>query len=110
MIGAAEASGTLEPVMERLADNLEQQNALRRKVQSAMAYPVLMLMVGTGIVIFLLTFVIPQVTQVFIDFKQTLPLSTRFLIAAGDAVSSHWRLMLAGLALSGFGLWRFCKS
>lgn len=110
MVGAAEASGTLEPVMERLADNLEQQNALRRKVQSAMAYPALMLMVGTGIVIFLLTFVIPQVTQVFIDFKQTLPLSTRFLIAAGDAVSSHWRLMLAGLALSAFGLWRFCKS
>ncbi len=110
MISAAEASGTLEPVMERLADNLEQQNALRRKVQAAMAYPILMLVVGAGIVIFLLTFVIPQVTQVFIDFKQNLPLSTRLLIAAGDAVSSYWQVMLAGLALVVFCVWRFCKS
>lgn len=110
MIRAAEASGTLEPVMERLADNLEQQNALRRKVQAAMAYPVLMLLVGTGIVIFLLVFVVPQVTQVFLDFKQALPLSTRLLIASGDAVSAHWRAMLGGVALSAFCLWRFFKS
>lgn len=110
MIRAAEASGTLEPVMERLADNLEQQNAMRRKVQAAMAYPSLMLLAGTGIVIFLLVFVVPQVTQVFLDFKRALPLSTRLLIASGDAVSAHWRAMLGGLALFVFCLWRFFNS
>lgn len=110
MIRAAEASGTLEPVMERLAENMEQQDALVRKVRSAMAYPVLMLLVGAGIVFFLLTFVVPQVTQVFLDFKRDLPFSTKFLIAAGDIVEQYWHVLLITLLFCVFGLWRFCRS
>ncbi len=110
MVQAAEASGTLEPVMERLADTLEQQNAMRRKIRSAMAYPTLMLVVGTGIVIFLLMVVVPQVTQVFLDFKQALPLSTRILITLGDTVSAYWRLLLGAVTLTIFGCWRFFKT
>ena len=69
MIHAGESSGTLELVVERLADFGEQQLALQRKVRSTLAYPILMLIVGLGVVVFLMAFVIPKVTQIFVDMK-----------------------------------------
>jgi general secretion pathway protein F len=100
MIKAGESSGTLELVLERLADFSEQQLALRRKVQSTLAYPLLMLMVGLSVIIFLMAYVIPKVTQIFLDMNQALPLPTTLLIAASSFLHSFWwALLLLALAL-----------
>ncbi|NDV24922.1 type II secretion system F family protein [Desulfovibrio sp. JC022] len=97
MVEAGENSGSLDLVLGRLADHLEAQVALRRKVQSALAYPILMLLVGGGIFIFLMMFIVPKVTQIFIDMKQQLPLPTRILISFSDFMGQWWHVMLLSL-------------
>ncbi len=94
MIHAGETSGTLELVMERLADFGEQQLALQRKIRSTLAYPTLMLIVGLGVVFFLMTYVIPRVTQIFVDMKQALPLPTTILIRVSTLFQKYWFVML----------------
>ncbi len=94
MIHAGETSGTLELVMERLADFGEQQLALQRKIRSTLAYPTLMLIVGLGVVFFLMTYVIPRVTQIFVDMEQALPLPTTILIRVSALFQKYWFFML----------------
>ena len=100
MINAGETSGTLELVVERLADFGEQQLALQRKIRSTLAYPLLMLIVGVGVVVFLMAYVIPRVTQIFVDMKQELPLPTTVLIGVSGLFQKYWPLAL--LAVIGF--------
>ena len=100
MINAGETSGTLELVVERLADFGEQQLALQRKIRSTLAYPLLMLIVGVGVVVFLMAYVIPRVTQIFVDMKQELPLPTTVLIGVSELFQKYWPLAL--LAVIGF--------
>jgi general secretion pathway protein F len=108
MIAAGEASGTLEAVLERLADFMEGQARLRGKVTAALAYPVLMAIVGTLLVGVLMVGVVPKVTSVFDNLGQTLPWYTRLLIFVSDMVGSYWWLMLGSVALGiyAFGRWR----
>lgn len=99
MVSAGEASGTLPLVLGRLADFLEGAMAFRRKVQSALVYPILMGVLGTGILWFLLASVVPRVTRIFEDLQRALPLPTRILLAASDAVRSYgWVVLVAALA------------
>ncbi|WP_319468733.1 type II secretion system F family protein [uncultured Pseudodesulfovibrio sp.] len=110
MIRAGENSGTLDIVMERLADHIDQQLALRRKVQATMAYPVLMMIVGVCVVIFLLSFVVPKVTEIFFDMERALPTPTRILITVSDLMRKSWDiLLLIGLAL-GYGGYKAVKT
>lgn len=106
MVRAGESSGTLELIMERLAAHLERQVELQRKLRAALAYPVLMLVVGTAVVIFLLYFVIPQVSQIFADMGKELPTPTRLLLGLSDFLRSSWWLILLCVLLVSAGLWR----
>jgi general secretion pathway protein F len=99
MIHAGETSGTLELVVERLADFGEQQLALQRKIRSTLAYPILMLIVGVGVVVFLMTYVIPRVTQIFVDMKQELPLPTTILIRMSELFHRYWPILLVVIIL-----------
>ena len=110
MIRAGENSGTLDIVMERLADHIDQQMALKRKVQATMAYPVLMLIVGVCVMVFLLSFVVPKVTEIFFDMGRTLPLPTRILLTASDLVRKSWGILLFCMLVGGYGAYRFCKT
>jgi general secretion pathway protein F len=104
MVRAGEAAGALELVLDRLAAYTESQSRLATRVRAALAYPILMSVVSAGIVAFLLAFVVPKVTRIFIEQKQALPLATRILLGISDAVaSSWWVLVLLGIA-AGFGL------
>jgi general secretion pathway protein F len=94
MIHAGETSGTLELVMERLAEFGEQQLALQRKIRSTLAYPILMLIVGLGVVVFLMAYVIPRVTQIFVDMKQELPLPTTLLILISELFHKYWPVLV----------------
>ena len=97
MVNAGETSGTLELVVERLADFGEQQLALQRKIRSTLAYPLLMLIVGVGVVVFLMTYVIPRVTQIFVDMKQELPLPTTILIGVSELFQTYWPVALLAI-------------
>jgi len=94
MVAAGEASGALDLVLERLATFLEEQEALRSKVTTALAYPLLMIVVGCGVMLFLLGFVIPKITIVFADNKAALPLITVLLIKTSTLVQKGWWLVL----------------
>lgn len=99
MVAAGEASGALEIVLERLAEFLESQDAIRSKVVTSLAYPMLMMVVGTGVMMFLLGFVVPKIVTVFEESKAALPLITVFLIKISHLVRyGWWALILLGVA------------
>ena len=107
MVAAGEASGTLEIVLERLADFMENQARLKGKVFAALAYPVLMMFVGTGLVGFLMVAVVPKVVSIFDNLGQQLPWYTRLLILISDVVSGFWwGLLLLAIGFTiGFRRW-----
>jgi general secretion pathway protein F len=81
MVRAGELAGNLDEVLTRLADFLEASQKLKSKIQGAMIYPIVMLVVGVGIMTVLMIKVIPQITSMFTQAGRTLPLNTRILIA-----------------------------
>jgi len=90
MVRSGETSGTLEIVLERLADIAEKQQALRSQIRSALVYPVFMLIVGAVVLFFLLAYIVPNITSIFSDMNQILPAPTRFLITFSDLFKRYW--------------------
>lgn len=105
MVAAGEMAGTLETVLERLADFMENQARLKSKVLSALAYPILMMLVGGCLVGFLMVAVVPKVTSIFENLGQTLPWYTRLLIFVSNVVAGFWWLIIL-LAIGGSVLFR----
>ncbi|GAG18831.1 unnamed protein product, partial [marine sediment metagenome] len=97
MIDAGETSGALDVVLTRLADFMEGQSKLRSKVISAMIYPAIMSIVGVGLMVMLLTFVVPKVTKIFEDVDATLPLPTKILMGVSSGLTDYWYLFLFGI-------------
>lgn len=97
MVRAGEASGTLHLVLERLADFSEKQQALKGRVRAALAYPLFMFLIGSVVLFFLVAFVVPNVTRIFDEMHQTLPLITILLIGVSRFLETFWWLILAGL-------------
>ena len=96
VIDAGEQSGNLGLVLERLADDLEEQQALKAKLIGAALYPAIVTLVAIFIVLFLVTYVVPQVAQVFAGSKRALPLLTVLMISISDlARHQGWILLLA---------------
>lgn len=108
MIRAGEASGTLDQVLLRLAEFTEASVKLRQKVTSAMMYPVIMVGLGGLILIGLFVYVIPQITQIFEDSGQELPILTRILIGFSHLLREWWFVMilLAFIAVWAFRRWK----
>ena len=110
MVRAGETSGTLEIVLQRLADIMEKQQELKSRIQTAMAYPILMTVVGTLVLFFLMTFVVPNITTIFTDMNQALPAPTRFLIGASDLFKGYWWVLAGALAAALVALQIFRKT
>ncbi|WP_417913407.1 type II secretion system inner membrane protein GspF [Candidatus Electronema sp. TJ] len=104
MVHAGEASGSLDVVLDRLAEFGERQQAMRSRIAAALIYPIFMALVGIGVLFALITFVIPSITKVFIDRKQALPLPTTILIQISTFLQGWWWLVLILLAAAFFGL------
>src|SRR5438552_3484608 len=100
MIEAGEHSGRLGDVLERLADYTENRESLHDKIMIAFIYPALVTIVACLVIGFLLVYVVPQVTRVFANLGQTLPLATRILIAISDFARASGAFWLAGLVLA----------
>lgn len=99
MISAGEVGGVLEEILKRLSDHYEKEEDIKAKIQTAMAYPTLVLAVGSVTVFILLSFVIPKLTVIFDEFGQALPLPTRILVDVSDFFSQFWWLMLLSAAI-----------
>src|SRR5215813_10596196 len=108
MVRAGEASGALDAVLARLADFTEGQAKLRQKVLGTLIYPVIMTIIGTGILALLMTVVVPKVTKIFESMKVTLPWTTRLLIFTSNGFADWWWLIfpLLGAAIYGFFRWK----
>jgi general secretion pathway protein F len=90
VIGAGEQSGHLGLVLERLADDQQEQQNLRGKLLAAGLYPAIVCVVALAIVLFLLAFVVPQVAQVFGSNQQKLPFLTSFMLGLSEVVQTFW--------------------
>ncbi len=99
MVRAGEASGTLDIVLERLADFSEKQEALRGRIRAALIYPIFMGVVGAAILFILITYIVPNITQVFTEMKRVLPLPTLFLIGLSDFLKMYWWVMIVMVIL-----------
>jgi len=105
LVASGEQIGHLARVLSRLADYIERRNALVQKVKLAFTYPAIVTVVAFAIVIFLLTYVVPQIVSVFANTKQKLPLLTVLMLAVSDFVRVYgWLVALLGV--SAFLLWR----
>ena len=103
-VAAGEQSGHLDVVLERLADYTESRQQLRQKIQLALFYPALLTLLAISVVVLLLTYVVPQVVQVFQNIGQELPILTRGLIALSDFMRSYGLALLVLLGLAGAGI------
>ncbi|VEB30117.1 general secretion pathway protein F [Legionella pneumophila] len=103
-LAQASRQGRLDVVLEKLADYTEKQQQTRQKVQQALIYPLLMIIVSTAIICFLLTFVVPKIIDVFTESGQTLPPMTQLLINMSQFIKSYgvYSLVTIIVALIGF--------
>jgi len=99
LVAAGEHTGKLGLVLSRLADYIEQRNALKQKIVLAFTYPAIVTLIAFGIVTFLLSYVVPQVVNVFASTKQALPFLTIAMMALSGFVRNWWWAGLIGVAL-----------
>ena len=106
MVAAGESAGTLPAILERLADLQERQAAIRSKVTTALAYPIVLAFVASFVVMALMIWVVPKVVEQFDSVGQTLPLLTRMVMAISGFLAGYWWAMLIALGLMAFVAWR----
>jgi type IV pilus assembly protein PilC len=108
MVRAGEMGGVLEASLDRISDQLEKDDALRRQVKGAMAYPTVVLSFALMVLIGLIAFIVPVFVNVFKDFGGELPMITKLTVAMSHAVTSQWYILIA-IAVGGpiaFKKWR----
>lgn len=105
LVHAGEASGNLENALMHISAQLKKEYALKKKVQSALAYPMVLLAAASGVVILLVTLVLPRVSKIFLQSKIKLPLFTRMLLGASDFITNHWIILLIMIFALGAALY-----
>ncbi len=110
MVKAGEHGGLLAEILDRLAGFLEASARLRKKVKSAMTYPVIVICIAFAITLFLIIKVVPIFGEIFADFGAKLPAPTQFLIDLSDFIRGEWYLLFGGLFGLIFGIRAFVRS
>ena len=110
MVRAGEASGSLDIVLEKLADFGEKQRTLQGRIKAALIYPVFMAVIGSAILFILITYIVPNITKVFADMERTLPLPTRLLISLSNFLRGYWWLVLLLMIGAFYSLRLFIQS
>ena len=103
LIKAGEVGGNMDETLERLAIFFEKQHATRQKVKSALSYPTVVGIIAIGVVIFLLTSIVPTFVSMFEDMDAELPGITQFVLSASDFMQSFWWLLIIVFVGIGFG-------
>ncbi len=99
-IKVAEESGTLEAVLLELAKYLKDQDKIQGKVKQALVYPSFIIVISLFMVGFMLTVVVPKITNMFSQLHQELPKSTQFVIAVGDFFTKHWLFVALSILIA----------
>jgi len=99
MVEAGEASGRLDHVVTKLAEQFEKDVKLKNKIQTAMTYPIILVVLATTVVLILVTQVLPIFMGMFADSGMTLPLPTRILITFSDILRGYWYLVIVGIGI-----------
>jgi type IV pilus assembly protein PilC len=110
MVKAGESGGLLAEILDRLANFLEAAARLKKKVKSAMTYPVIVIFIAFAITTFLIVKVVPVFGTIFADFGANLPAPTQFLLDVSDFVRGYWYFLLGGLVGTIFGCRTFVRS
>ena len=110
MVAAGEAGGILDTILQRLAQFLEKNDAIVRKVKGAMVYPAVILTVAVVAVAVLLIFVIPTFQNMFASVNLELPLPTRIVIGASNVLKGYWWAIIGVIGISVFGITRYYKT
>ncbi len=100
MIAAGETAGGLPAVLDRLAEYLEKDQAVRSRITGAMIYPAVLMSVAIGVITLLMALVVPRIAEQFTGMGMDLPLLTRVMIGVSSFLQTSWPYLLAGLVLS----------
>ena len=97
MVKAGETGGVLDEVLLKVAEHYEKEMILKAKIKSAMAYPIVMFVMSMLIVFAMITFIVPVFVNMFAQLGGDLPLPTKVLVFASNAIRSYWYLVIAGV-------------
>lgn len=103
LIEAGEESGNLENILEKIAVELEEKNALTRKIKSAMIYPAIILIVIIAVIVLMMLVLVPSMADMYKDFGSELPFATRFLMSMSDFFVNYWWVILSVILVLGVG-------
>ncbi len=110
LVAAGEASGTLDKALERIADQQEKDAEILSKVRGAMIYPAIVVVVIFGVVIFMLTTVLPQVEQLYTDLHQSLPFITAAMLAVSKFITKFWPFLLILMGVGAYAGVKYFQS
>ena len=110
MVKAGETGGLLAEILDRLAGFLEASARLRKKIKSAMTYPVAVISIAILITVFLIVKVVPVFAEIFKDFGKPLPAPTQFLVDLSDLMRNQWYYLLGGVAVVFFAIKYFLRT
>jgi len=110
MVEAGEAAGVLDIVLDRVALQIEKQEQIKRKVKSAMVYPIVVLCFATLVLIGMLLFLVPIFVKIFAQLNGQLPTLTQYVLMASNALRHYWFIIFPGAGGAIFGFFRWKKS
>lgn len=110
MVAAGEVSGTLDEALERVATQQEKNAEIIRKIRGALIYPSIVLVVIAGIVVFMMTSVVPQVKQLYVDLAKPLPFLTAWMVKLSDMLIKYWYIALIALVITVILASRYSKT
>jgi type IV pilus assembly protein PilC len=110
MVAAAEISGSLSNMLDKLAEYLDEEAATRSQVKGAMVYPIIIAVMAIGVTIFLLCFVLPRFTAIFAGKEHLLPMPTIMLMAASAFLRGYWFLIMPAIGAVLWGFWYFINT
>lgn len=99
LVKAGEASGKLDEILLKLADNLEKERTFKAKIKGAMIYPIIVIFGMLGVIFVMMTFVMPQLLNLYKEFKIDLPFTTQLLINISAFLQNYWIFVIAGTGL-----------
>ncbi len=110
LVRAGEESGSLEKSFTYLADYLDRQYEVVSKAKNALVYPAFVISIFIGVMVLMLTLVIPNIARILVDSGQELPIYTKIVIGLSNFLVDYMALILIALAAGGVGMWRFMKT
>ncbi|HLJ68940.1 MAG TPA: type II secretion system F family protein, partial [Chloroflexota bacterium] len=110
LVSTAEVSGDLDRTLSLAAEYLETTLEMQRKVRGAMTYPVILFLVAVGVIVFMLTYLLPQFRELFTKMNAVIPTETRVMFALSDFLVGRWYVVVAAIAIAIFSVRAFAST